>query len=420
MNQEVKELNEILLAEAPVVFRLLSERGKEAFFPKKGIFAQTSEAKGKQYNATAGQAFNNDGTPLSLHSMTNHIEISDADALLYAPSYGKKELRDAWQKEILRKNHSFDGALSLPIVTAGLTHGLFLSKLLFLNDGEKIIIPDCMWGNYKLIFHGCVLNTFPSFVDTGFNVAGLKEKLMSDGVKKVVLLNFPNNPTGYTLTDSEAEEIITVFKEAASQGKEIVVVLDDAYFGLVYEKGVFRESLFAKLANLHQNILCIKIDGVSKELFAWGLRVGFFTFGWKGLSQESMDVLENKITGLVRGTVSNVCAQSQTLSLKALQSPEFSSDKERTYSVLKERYDEVRRVLDSHPEYTKQFEAMPFNSGYFMCIRLLHANADDVRRKLLEMDCGLIAMGGMLRIAYSSLPTSAIELFFEKIFSVCQ
>ena len=277
-----------------------------------------------------------------------------------------------------------------------------------------------MWGNYKLIFHGSALDTFPCFVNSGFNIAGLKEKLMSDGVKKVVLLNFPNNPTGYTITDSEAEKVVAVFEEAASQGKEIVVVLDDAYFGLVYEENVFKESLFAKLADLHSNIICVKIDGVSKELFAWGLRVGFFTFGWKDMSLEAVAVLENKITGLVRGTVSNVCAQSQTLSLKALQSSDFLSDKERTYSVLKERYDEVRRVLDAHPEYASCFEAMPFNSGYFMCIRLLHANADDVRRTLLEMDCGLIAMGDMLRIAYSSLPTSAIELFFEKIFVACQ
>ena len=39
------------------------------------------------------------------------------------------------------------------------------------------------------------------------------------------------------------------------------------------------ESLFGLLANLHPNLLAVKLDGATKELFVWGLRCGFVTFG---------------------------------------------------------------------------------------------------------------------------------------------
>ena len=74
---------------------------------------------------------------------------------------------------------------------------------------------------------------------------------MKPGKKKILILNFPNNPTGYTATQADAKRIVAAVKSAARAGKKIVVVLDDAYFGLVYEKGIHEESLFAEFAKLH-------------------------------------------------------------------------------------------------------------------------------------------------------------------------
>ena len=53
-----------------------------------------------------------------------------------------------------------------------------------------------------------------------------------------MLLNFPNNPTGYTPTEAEAKALTAEIRKAAEAGNRIVVVLDDAYFGLVYEEGM--------------------------------------------------------------------------------------------------------------------------------------------------------------------------------------
>ena len=104
-----------------------------------------------------------------------------------------------------------------------------------------------------------------------------RETLAKQTEKAIVLLNFPNNPTGFTPSVKEAEAIVQVLKDAAEGGLKLVVVLDDAYFGLFYEDSI-KESLFGLLADSHENILPVKIDGATKENYVWGLRVGFITY----------------------------------------------------------------------------------------------------------------------------------------------
>lgn len=128
------------------------------------------------------------------------------------------------------------------------------------------------------------LTTFNTFKTGGFDTESFEKKLEARHGKKIVLLNFPNNPTGYTPTNEEVTKIINILKIRAQKGDKILVICDDAYFGLVYKKGIYKESIFAPLADLHQNILAIKLDGATKEYYAWGLRVGFVTFASKDMT----------------------------------------------------------------------------------------------------------------------------------------
>lgn len=88
-----------------------------------------------------------------------------------------------------------------------------------------------------------------------------------------------------------------------AEQKALVVICDDAYFGLVYKKGIDQESIFSRLYHLHENILAVKIDGITKEYFAWGLRMGFVTYGCKNGSRKFYQALEDKTAGAVRATV---------------------------------------------------------------------------------------------------------------------
>ncbi len=365
----------------------LSRIGEEAHFPSSGILAQTAAAFGTEYNATIGQAFADNGSPLLLPSLKGNV---DGDWFLYTSSYGNKNLRSSWFKEG-----------SLPVVVNGITHGLYIVGQMFLDSEDKLIIPDLMWENYKLVFKHASLETFETFSSGGFNVAGLRDKLVGTD-KKVVLLNFPNNPTGYTPTDSEVEKIVSVLKEASLRC-EVVVILDDAYAGLVYENG-FKGSLFSKLVD--SNLVVVKIDGITKEMYAWGLRVGFVTYGGTGLNYKE---LENKTAGIIRGSISNVCTISQQMALNCLESSSFSLEKEKNYLILKERYFKVKEMIARY-----SLEALPFNSGYFMCVRVV--DAENVRLQLLKEGVGVIRVGDdLLRIAYSSVGLDKIEKLFEKI-----
>lgn len=424
LNSLADELNAVLGRTNPAVLNMLSERGRAIYFPKTGILGQAAEARGKKINATIGIATQDDGSPIRLASMADLIKLEPKDIFPYVSSYGKLELRKKWQELIRIKNPALASLISLPVVTNALTHGLFVSGFLFVNQGDEIIMADKFWGNYRLIFElnaGGVLTTFNTFNNGGLDLESFKAKISSRSGKKIILLNFPNNPAGYTATIKEAEQIINAIRERAKVGDELVVLLDDAYFGLVYEDGVMKESLFAGLANLHERVLAVKIDGVSKEEYAWGLRVGFLTYGVKGGSAELYEALEAKTAGAIRGQISNASHLSQSLILAGLAAPDYQAEKQAKFALLKSRYLTVKRAL-TDSKYATVFTALPFNSGYFMCLKLADSlDAEAARRKLLEKyDTGVISLaGGLLRLAFSSVPAEVIPELMENIYSAC-
>ena len=429
MNPQAAELNAILETEGPAALRLLSKKGKAIFFPGKGLVAQGLDAKGKTINASIGEAREDDGTPLRLAPLADRIKLPPADAFSYAPSFGKPALRDRWAEMIREKNPSLgETPFSRPVTTNALTHGLSVAGYLFMDEGDEVILPRHYWGNYRLIFseaYGAELKTFETFdgegPKAGFNTAALEELLLSPGDKKILLLNFPNNPTGYTPSVKEFDAIENAVKKAADAGKTVLVITDDAYFGLVFRDGVAEESPFARFASLHKNVVCCKVDGATKEDYVWGFRVGFITFAGLGLSKKALSALEDKAAGRVRGSISNDSHLAQSLLLAAYDDPAYSAEKKRAFNLLKNRYDILVSELAAHPEYRERFEALPFNSGYFMCVKVAGGDGEAVRQKLLkDYDTGVIALGDLVRVAYSSLPKDQIPTLFANLYAACR
>ena len=424
MSPNAEKLNAVLAKEAPTILAMLSRRGREIAFPHGGILGQTAEAKGKRFNATIGIALEEDGSPMRLASMEQYVHVPAADVYPYASSFGKKELREQWRRMMKEKNTNIASPMTLPVVTAGLTHALSVAGSLFLDAGDTVILPDLFWGNYRLIFehqYDANLKTFPTFRGEGFDVAGLREALNDGPIgKRVLLLNFPNNPTGYAPTTQEAWEIVSVIRDTAHAGNTVTVLLDDAYFGLCHEQGMFTDSLFGELAALHANVLPVKIDGATKEDYAWGQRVGFLTYGHEKITPSVATALEDKTAGTVRASVSNACHLSQSLLLMAYRSPDYLQEKHEKSILLRARYEAVKSALKDM-EFRRYFSALPFNSGYFMCVRLAEGlDAELIRKTLLrDFDTGVIATGDLLRIAFSSIPTADIPKLFGNIAAAC-
>lgn len=418
-------LNDTLKKNNPIAHDLLSQKGLGIYFPSEGILGQSAQAKGKDINATIGTALEDDGSPLTLGCLEDMVE-APKNAFLYAPSFGNPNLRARWKEMLTEKNPSLKGkAFSTPVVSAALTHALSLAGYLFMDAGDEVILPDLYWDNYDLLLkngYDASFKLYETFTDGGYNIAAFKQTLMDGPVgKKIVLLNFPNNPTGYTMTEQEADAIVDVLKEAAQAGNKLLVLLDDAYFGLVYEEGIAKESMFAALCDAHENILAVKLDGPTKEDYVWGFRVGFMTFGFKGATEDQFKALESKTAGTVRGTLSNVPNISQALLLAAYNNDKYASQKLDKFHTLKKRYDKIVEILSTHPEYQKSFSAMPFNSGYFMCVKPNNADAEAVRKLLLEKySTGVIVLAGLIRLAFSAVPFEKLDALYKNLHSAIQ
>lgn len=428
-NTLAADLNETIRRDNPYVYQMLSELGRELYFPK-GILTQTAEAKQKatRYNVTIGIAREN-GQAMHLLAVMKHFAgLSPDEVLPYAPSPGRPDLRAKWKELLYQKNPLLRSRqVSLPVVTSGITHGLSIIADMLVDRENVLLLPDKLWGNYNMIFgirRGANIVKYPFFGEkTGLDIEGFRQVALAraGGRKIIVLLNFPNNPTGYSPTEAEATAICDTLQIAADRGCNVVAVCDDAYFGLFYEPNVLKESLFARLADLHERILAVKLDGATKEDYVWGLRLGFITLATKTATPALYEALEKKIGGCIRGTISNCSHAAQSILLKAMSDVAYGPQRLEKFEVLRRRADKVKEVL-SQERFSAAWTPYPFNSGYFMCLKLTGLNAELFRLRLLEKyGVGVIATAETdIRVAFSCVEEQDIPDLFEQMFLCAQ
>ena len=424
LNPLAQELNDTL--RGTVAGELLSDFGTRIFFPR-GIISQGGEAKqfGKVANATIGTTIV-DGKPAILPSVQKYApELSSGEFVSYTPTAGNPDLRKKWKELMLKKNPGLVGkSISNPVVVPGLTAGISYLSDLFVDSNHPLLAANPSWDNYSLVVEtrrGAELHTFNLFRNGGFDIESFKTALAIEAKSGSVrvLLNFPQNPSGYSPTNAEAKQIVQAVREVAEKGAKVIVWDDDAYFGLNYEKDIYPQSLFAEFADLHENILAVKIDGPTKEDFVWGFRCGFLTFGGKGLSDEQYLALEKKLMGLIRSSVSCSSTPSQSISLKAFSEPNIEEEKKAFRDMLEKRYKKVRAFVDSHT--SSVLEALPFNSGYFMSFKT-KCDAEELRLKILhEKQIGTISIdSSTLRVAFSSVDEEKINEVYTVIYETAE
>lgn len=425
INPLAQELNDAL--KGTTAGQLLSDVGTRLYFPK-GIIAQSGEAKklGKVANGTIGTTVV-EGKPVMLPSIHKFApDLTAAELVAYAPTAGNPEFREIWKKELIKKNPRLEGkAISTPVVVPGLTAGISYLSDLFLDENHSLIAADPSWDNYVLIAsarRNAEFVQFKMFKDGKFNIDGLEETLKEEAKKGSVrvLLNFPQNPSGYSPTRDETQRLVSIMKNLAENGTKVMVWCDDAYFGLNYEDDIEPQSLFAYLCDLHENVLAAKIDGPTKEDFAWGARTGFITFGCKGMTEAQYDALVKKLMAAIRSSVSCASTPAQTLIRKGYETGKLDEEKKEFRKILERRYALVRKFINEHT--SSAIEPLPFNSGYFMSFDTKKINAEELRVRLLnEKGIGTIQIDSQtLRVAFSSLDENKIELVYQAIYDMAE
>jgi aminotransferase len=186
---------------------------------------------------------------------------------MYTSNYGLLELREEVSKDYINL-HSLDYNLESEIlITTGVSEGYDLAIRALVNPGDEVLIPEPSYVSYKpcTIFAGgkpVVIATKPED-EFKLNPESLKSAITSQS--KVLVLNYPNNPTGATMDKKELEEIADVAVE-----NDLIVISDEVYGKLTYE-GV--HTPFSALKGMKDRT--VVLDGFSKAYAMTGFRIAY-------------------------------------------------------------------------------------------------------------------------------------------------
>ena len=451
-------MNFSIIQKTPV-YKAFSEIGKRIFLPE-GIFYWAKRAREEaELIGTLGAAYgfekdfidggSNDWLPCYLKEITDYSRLTVKEIVPYTSIGGLQETREIWKEWIVQKSlysnkedilfSRLNKYITTPVITGGITNGIFQACSLFLNPSDSIIVPNKRWGNYDNIiskFIGAKSKSFEFFKNNRINIEGLKtaiEDVAKIQEKIVILLNFPNNPTGYVPTTEEGSTLVEMLKESQlTHEKPIIVLVDDAYEPYVFKDNVLNRSIFYDLHQLDENVIPIKLDGITKELLIYGGRIGFITLGLKpswiennGELQILKDEIHNKLEGFIRATISNCNSFYQVLIHKLFHEKgmeQIMQSRREVQNLLKERYDCINSELLKINNPNMSID--PNSGGFFVFLNL---NANKIKatefadRLLKQYKVGIIPIEKLdeningIRIAYCSIDLSEIPELIKRI-----
>lgn len=407
-------LNDTLARHHPAAAACLSPLGRGLFFPR-GIPSQSAEARGCAINATIGQVTDGHGGALALPAVLAGLGALDRDeAVLYTAQGGRRDLRELWARHIAADAPAAPVPISLPVVAAGLTHGLELAASLFAGPDTPVLLPDPFWGNYTAIFerlHDARLVPYRLVRQQRgpqgwLDLDSLRGAIGALDRPGVLVMNFPSNPLGYSPTRDEVPALIAA---VADTPHPLTVICDDAYQGMWWEDEVYPHSLFHALAGLDPaRVLAVKVDGATKELFYFGGRVAFLTFGARDPAAQA---LEEKGRAIARATVSVVSSTSQAVMAHALRDPSLPAQQEHVREHLRRRYHALQQGLAE-----AGLRSLPFNSGMFAVVQV-DGDPEAIRQALLREGVGVVSLPeiGALRLSYGSVATEDVPRLVQAI-----
>lgn len=185
----------------------------------------------------------------------------------YTSNQGLSELREEIAGTFLR-DHSLNYDPNEEIlITTGVSEGIDLAMRAILNRGDEVIISEPCYVSYvpTVIFAGGVPVTVATGIENDFKVTA---EWIEDAVTektRVIMINYPNNPTGATMGKKDLEEIADVATEY-----DLIVISDEIYDKLTYDG---KHTCFSSLNGMITNT--VLFNGFSKSHAMTGLRIGY-------------------------------------------------------------------------------------------------------------------------------------------------
>ncbi|MFT9597664.1 aminotransferase A [Mesobacillus sp.] len=208
----------------------------------------------------------------------------DENITTYTHNAGLIQLRKAAADFYLKKYNVDYSAEHEAIITVGASEAIDITFRTILEEGCEVIIPGPVYPGYEPIIKLCgAIPVYADIRNTQFRMtAELIESLITEKTRCIVL-PYPSNPTGVSLTEEELKEIAQLLKD-----KEIFVLADEIYSELVYEQRHVSIAQFMKEKT-------IVINGLSKSHSMTGWRIGML-FAPEYLSKHILKVHQYNVT----------------------------------------------------------------------------------------------------------------------------
>ena len=325
----------------------------------------------------------------------------------YTSNSGLKELRNEIANYMKRtQGISYDPAHEI-IITVGGSEAIDLAFRAMINPGDEVLIPQPSYVSYEpcAILADAVPVIIELKEEDEFRLTAQQLRNAITDKTKILVLPFPNNPTGAIMEKKDLEEIAEVIRE-----KDLYVVSDEIYGELTYKD---KHVSIASLPGMQERT--ILINGFSKAYAMTGWRLGYVA-GPKPIIKQMLKIHQY-------GIMSSPTA-SQYAAVEALRNGDDD------VKGMRESYNQRRRFL-MHAFAKMGLQCFePYGAFYvFPCIKEFGLSSEEFAERLLREEKVAVVPGtafgdcgeGFLRISYAyslenlKIALEKIEKFVEKL-----
>jgi len=261
------------------------------------------------------------------------VKALNAGYTHYVPSAGIPEFREAIAAYI-SKTRGMKAEPDEVVVTPGAKPIMFFSIMALVNAGEEVLYPNPGFPIYESLinFVGAKPVPIPLKEENDFRMDPEYVKKNITKKTKMIILNYPENPTGGMLTKDD----LKVIADCIADRDDVFVLADEIYSRIIYEGK--HESIAALPGMKDKTII---LDGFSKTYAMTGWRLGY------GVMRKD---IAQKFAQLMTNSNSCACAFIQMAGVEALKGPQ--GDAEKMVAEFKKRREVIVPGLNSIKGFT--------------------------------------------------------------------
>ena len=321
------------------------------------------------------------------HIRDEGIYALEKGRTFYTSNAGLKELREEIVRYLERRIHTSYNPVDEVLITVGGSEGIDMAFRAMLNPGDEVLIPQPSYVSYEpcAVLADGVPVIIELKAENDFRLT--KQELLSavTDKTKILVLPFPNNPTGAIMEKKDLEEIAEVCIE-----KDIYVLSDEIYSELSYKGD---HVSIASLPGMRDRT--ILINGFSKAYAMTGWRLGYACGPAEIIGQ---------MTKIHQYAIMCAPTNSQYAAVDALRNGDAD------VAMMRESYDQRRRFLMNAFREMGLSCFEPYGAFYtFPCIKEFGMTSDEFATRFLEEEKVAVVPGtafgacgeGFLRISYA-------------------